>query len=68
MVLIMATLKQRIENLEQEAFASFDGYALVCSWEYGGETSQDGLAAYIAANGPIPPGKQVVLMGWAKAA
>lgn len=64
----MASLKQRIENLEQEAVAAFDGYAVVCRWEYHGETSADGLAAYIAANGPVPQGKQVVTMGWAEAA
>lgn len=57
----MATFKQRIENLEQEAFAAFDGYAVVCRWDYGCETSEEGLAAYIAANGPIPQSKQVVL-------
>lgn len=62
---MMASIKQRIENLEQEASASFGGYALVCRWEYDGATSADGLAAYIDANGPIPDDKQVVVMGWA---
>ena len=60
----MASIKQRIENLEQEANASFSGYALVCRWDYDGATSADGLAAYIDANGPIPEDRQVVLMGW----
>ena len=62
---MMASLKQRIENLEQEAGGKFTGYALVCRWEYDGATSADGLSAYIAANGPIPDDKQVVTMGWA---
>ena len=61
----MASIKQRIETLEQEARADFNGYAVVCIWDHGGDTSDDGLASYIAANGPIPDGQQVVLIGWA---
>lgn len=61
---MMTSIKQRIENLEQEAGSAFTGYALVCRWEYDGATSADGLSAYIAANGPIPDDKQVVVMGW----
>lgn len=62
---MMASIKKRIENLEQGANASFSGYALICRWEYDSVTSVDGLAAYIDANGPIPDDKQVVVMGWA---
>jgi hypothetical protein len=62
---MMASIKQRIENQKQEVSASFNGYALVCRWEYEGATSSDGLAAYVSANGPIPDDKQLVVMGWA---
>lgn len=61
----MASFKQRIESLEQEANAAFTCYALISRWEYEGATIEDGMAAYISANGPIPDGKQVVVMGWA---
>lgn len=62
---MMASIKQRIETLEQEAGRTFSGYAVVCSWDYDATTTEDGIAAYVSANGPIPPDKQVVLIGWA---
>lgn len=61
----MASFKQRIETLEQKACVKFSGYAVVASWDYDVQTSDEGVAAYIAANGPIPEDRQVVLMGWA---
>jgi|GWRWMinimDraft_5_1066013.scaffolds.fasta_scaffold124512_1 hypothetical protein len=60
----MASFKQRIETLEREAYGKFSGYAVVASWDYDVITSEQGLAAYIAENGPIPEDRQVVLMGW----
>lgn len=61
----MASIKQRIESLEQEASGTFSGYAVVCSWDYDAATAEDGIEAYVAANGPIPADRQVVLIGWA---
>ena len=61
---MMVSIKHRIENLEQVASDAFNGYALVCRWEYDGATIEDGMAAYISANGPKPDGKRVVVMGW----
>lgn len=62
---MMASIKQRIESLEQEAGGAFTGYALICRWEYDGATSADGIDAYITENGPVPDDKQVATMGWA---
>ena len=60
----MPNVRQRIASLEQTASAGFAGFVVICSWEYYGATIADGITAYIAANGPIPDDKQVVVMGW----
>ena len=62
---MLKSIKQRIETLEQAAGGSISGYAVVCKWDYDGSTAKDGIEAYVAANGSIPPDRQVVLIGWA---
>ena len=37
---------------------------MVVSWDFDFKTSDQGLAAYIAANDPIPEERQVALMGY----
>ena len=61
---MMASIRQRIESLEQQSCAGFAGFVVICSWEYETATSDDALAQYVAANGPVAGGKQVVFMGW----
>ena len=60
----MPNVRQRIASLEQKASAGFAGFVVICSWEYDTATSDDALAQYVAANGPVADGKLVVFMGW----
>ena len=60
----MPNVRQRIAALEQKACAAFAGFVVICSWEYDTVTSDDALAQYVAANGPVTDGKLVVFMGW----
>ena len=60
----MPSVRQRIASLEERACAGFAGFVVICSWEYDTATSDDALAQYVAANGPVPDGKLVVFMGW----
>ena len=60
----MPNVRQRIASLEQRACVGFAGFVVVCSWEFDTETSEDALAQYVAANGPVADGKLVVFMGW----
>ena len=60
----MPNVRQRIASLEQKASAGFAGFVVICSWEYDTATSEDALAQYVAANGPVPEGKLVMFMGW----
>ena len=60
----MPCVRQRIASLEQRACAAFAGFVVICSWEYDTATSDDALAQYVAANGPVADGKLVVFMGW----
>ena len=60
----MPSVRQRIASLEQQACTGFAGFVVICSWEYDTATSEDALALYVAANGPVTDGKLVVFMGW----
>ena len=60
----MPNVRQRIASLEQRANTGFAGFFVICSWEYDTATSDDALALYVAANGPVTDGKMVVYMGW----
>ena len=60
----MPNVRQRIASLEQQASVGFAGFVVICSWEYDTATSEDALALYVAANGPVADGKLVVFMGW----
>lgn len=60
----MPSVRHRIAALEQQACAGFAGFVVICSWEYDAATSDDALALYVGANGPVADGKLVVFMGW----
>ena len=60
----MPNIRQRIESLEQRSCDGFAGFVVICSWEFDTATSDDALAQYVAANGPVADDKQVVFMGW----
>lgn len=60
----MPNISQRLKSLEQQTCAGFAGFVVICSWEYDTATSEDALAQYVAANGPVADGKVVVFMGW----
>ena len=61
----MPRIKQRIKSLEHRACGRFSGCVVISSREYDTATGADELARYLAANGPVTDGKQVVLIGWA---
>lgn len=60
----MATLKQRLVDLEGKGREGFSGYAVVSSWDWPGMSKDEAVAAYIEANGPIPASKQAFVIGW----
>lgn len=61
---MMATLKQRVVSLEGAGREGFNGYAVVSSWDWPGLGREEAMAAYLEANGPIPPNKPVIVIGW----
>ena len=60
----MPSIRRRIKLLEHQVCGGFARYVVISSWEYDTVSGADALAQYVAANGPVADGKQVVLIGW----
>ncbi len=63
---MMASLKQRLVDLENKGGEGFGGFVVIASWDYPGQGSDEALDSYIAANGPIPANKLTIVIGWGR--